>query len=166
MGDGCIIKLRQFYLGQFSTTTIPFSLRFYSVKTFLITFLFFLVRLSCFSQLKESKIDNCSTLLLLASEQWQLDSLGCTGYRGKISDKLKRSKIDSVSKSFLVEKFGKPNNISRFYSGIDKKNYVGYSYFTLNMDCGHKPYMGEYVEFIFDEDEKQIVSIAAGDACR
>jgi hypothetical protein len=130
-----------------------------------LSFLFlFLFSQKSFSQSSNQVFEDCFQIILWASEQWKLDTLGCSGFRGSISDKLKNSRTDSVSKNFLFEKLGKPNNILRFYRGTDNKNYVGYQYFSLNMNCGRKPFMGEYVLFVFDKDERILAYIEIGDA--
>lgn len=52
-----------------------------------------------------------SDVLIKVSVGWKEDSLACKGYRKSVAQSVLNSKIDSVSKDFLVLQFGQPRRI-------------------------------------------------------
>jgi hypothetical protein len=109
----------------------------------------------------------CRDVLSEISEGWKLDSLGTNGFRYSVSEKVCNSMVDKITKPFLIETLGKPQHIQKFYVSIKKKWYVGFIYYVLNRNENPKdrPFMGYYVQFVFDENEKTFLEITKGEVC-
>jgi len=99
------------------------------------------------------------------SNQWKQDSNSCKGYRLKVFKDVLKSQIDSTSKEFIFSKFGKPNQIQKFYSGNTKKSYVGYIYFVYKDRCPKIELDGFAIQFVFDESERYLVEISEIEYC-
>ena len=101
------------------------------------------------------------------SKEWKKDSIGKNGFRASVFERLRYSKIDSISKEALFKALGKPHHTSKFYSGNTHKNYVGYRFYLLceNDYPKERFYMGSYIEFVFDENEITFLEIIDGLYC-
>jgi hypothetical protein len=101
------------------------------------------------------------------SSQWKLDSIGTNKFRHTVFDDLRHSKVDNISKEYLFKMLGKPNQVSRFFSGNTKENYVGFIYYVLCMNDYPKEkwFSGPYIQFVFDESEESLQFIEDGDFC-
>lgn len=108
-----------------------------------------------------------SEIIQIVSKDWKIDSLGDNGYRTKVFKDIRCSKIDPIDKKFLFDKLGKPSTIQKFYSGNTNKDYVGFRYYVLNMNENPKlkPFVGSFIEFVFDSEEKTLQYIDDGDYC-
>jgi hypothetical protein len=133
----------------------------------IVTLLFTLYCSNAFAQTRlPSYFETTTQVISEISGDWQKDSLGTNSYRLQVYHRLKDSKVDTMSKAGLFKALGKPNYISKFYSGITNKHYVGYRYYVFCLNDYHKePCMGSYIEFIFDESETNFISIDEGDIC-
>ncbi len=123
----------------------------------LLVYLFMGLNFIAFAQKRESSYYlPTSKAIANVSSQWKLDSIGTNRTRYKVFDDLKYSKVDSISKEYLFGMLGKPNQISRFFSGIAKKNYIGFIYYVLCMNDYPKEkwFCGPYIEFVFDKTKK------------
>ena len=118
---------------------------------------------------KTSRISSEPTSIVISeiSKEWKKDSIGKNGFRAHIFERLRYSKIDTVSKETLYRTLGKPHHISKFYSGNTHKNYVGYRYYILCENDYPKEisYWGSYIEFVFDESEIILLEIIDGEYC-
>lgn len=108
-----------------------------------------------------------SVIISEISKEWKKDSIGKNGLRGRAFERLRYSKIDSISKEVLFKMLGTPHHTSKFYSGITRKNYVGYRYYvTCENDYPKEEfYIGSYIEFVFDENENTFLEIIDGLYC-
>jgi hypothetical protein len=135
----------------------------------LIAFLLFcLLSLKAVSQSKLPVLaEPTSRVIVDISRGWKKDTLGKTGYRAKVFERLRYSKVDSISKQDLFRALGKPHHISKFFSGNTGKNYIGYRYYVLCMNEYPKDrlYVGSFIEFVFDETEIRFIEINDGDYC-
>ena len=114
-----------------------------------------------------NKLRLCSVVLTEISEQWRADSLGTNGFRNTVLQQVQNCKVDSITKSFLFAKLGKPQHRHMFYVGVKKKWYVGFRY-NVSIRRGHEndtPFQGSYVQFVFDEHEKMMLEITTGEVC-
>ena len=128
----------------------------------------FLFSLTAFSQQQDNpSIVFTSQAITLASKNWKFDSTGKIGLRAQAFDTIRYSKVDTITKAQLFSVLGKPNQVSKFYSGNSKKNYVSYIYYTMCMNDYPKDklYWGGYIRFVFDKDEQLLVYIEDGDFC-
>jgi hypothetical protein len=100
------------------------------------------------------------------SIQWKLDSNACKGNRLTLSKLFSSAKTDSISKSFLFAKLGKPNLIQKYYVGYpERKNYVEYIYYIYKDDCPKIKVAGAAIGFVFDETETFFVRLEDHDYC-
>lgn len=108
-----------------------------------------------------------SVIISEISKEWKKDSIGKNGFRGRAFERLRYSKIDSISKEVLFKMLGTPHHISKFYSGNTRKNYVGYRYYvTCENDYPKEEfYIGSYIEFVFDENANTFLEIIDGLYC-
>lgn len=114
-----------------------------------------------------SSYSTSSNAILSASYGWTSDTLGKIGARLKAFDEIRYSKVDSFSKKFLFGHPGKPNHISKFYSGNTNKDYVGFIYYVFceNDYPKERSFSGSYIEFCFDEKETKLQYIYDGLYC-
>ena len=80
-------------------------------------------------------------------------------------DILLKAKPDPLMKTTLFRALGKPNRISRFYSGLTKKNYVEFLYYTYKDECPKIVLEGRAIGFVFDEDENELIEIVEHEYC-
>lgn len=85
-------------------------------------------------------ISNCSKKIDELSFFWKMDSLGTNGFRAYTYKYLIECNKDSVTIDYLIDKLGKPNQISGGRSG---ETY--YKYTVLDSP---KLYPSPYIEFI------------------
>jgi hypothetical protein len=109
----------------------------------------------------------CSALMNIESQKWVTDSLGTKGYRERNFKMLRDCKLKEVSKTFLIEKLGRPNRVVKLYSGVTGKNIVEYMYFIQSIypDGEKRPFEGRFISFILDENEINIEQITDGNIC-
>jgi hypothetical protein len=108
---------------------------------------------------------NATAAVHFVSDQWRKDSSSCLGLRFKVYNILLKSKPDSLKKTTLFGALGKPNRISRFYSGVTKKSYVEYIYYTYKDECPKIGVEGRAIGFVFDEDEIELIEIVQHEFC-
>jgi hypothetical protein len=90
--------------------------------------LFIIIAKTTYGQVtKKDTLIATSKLVSQLSYYWKLDSLAGNGFRLYTYNQLLKSKLDKVSKTFLVEKFGKPNQVRNTNHGTE---YV-YYYFDI-----------------------------------
>jgi|GEM_PF-1577211 len=154
--------------------TVAYIYELYAIKSLLtmtrhvFLVLSILITFTAFSQQRDkSSFAFTSQAIVLASESWKVDTIGKLGLRARAFDAIRYSKVDTVTKTHLFKTLGNPNQVSKFYSGNTKKNYVSYIYYTMCMNDypKDKPYWGGYIRFVFDEDEQLLVYIEDGDFC-
>ncbi len=124
--------------------------------------------LTAFSQRKLSAYaEPTSQVISEVSNGWRKDTIGKSGFRLQVYQRLRNSKVDSISKQDLFKYLGKPHHISRFYSGNTNRKYVGYRYYVLCLNAypEDKYFMGSYIEFVFDETESKFIEINDGEYC-
>jgi|GEM_PF-2804315 len=116
---------------------------------------------------QDNKLKLCSTVLTAISGQWKIDSLGTNGFRNSVLQQVQNCKVDSITKSFLFAKLGKPQHRQMFYVGVENKWYVGFRYNVLNRSGNDNvtPFQGSYVQFVFDEHENLLIEITTGEVC-
>jgi hypothetical protein len=131
------------------------------LKLSLIIILSFLAPLFCYSQQARST----SEILKEVGNNWKTDSLSCKGYRLKLTDRVVKSKIDTITKDLLFSNLGKPNRIQKFYSGNTNKNYVGYIYYIYLDECPKMQVAGAAIQFVFEETGVYLVEITEIDYC-
>lgn len=128
----------------------------------------YFVGLTAFSQHQEhAYLLSTSQAISLSAKNWRFDTIGKLGLRAQAFEAIRYSKVDTVAKTQLFQVLGKPNQVSKFYSGNTKKNYVSYIYYTMCMNDYPKdnPYWGGYIRFVFDENEQHLLYIGDGDFC-
>jgi hypothetical protein len=116
---------------------------------------------------QDNKLKLSSTVLTAISGQWKIDSFGTNGYRNSVLQQVQNCKVDSITKSFLFAKLGKPQHRQMFYVGVKNKWYVGFKYNVLNRSGNENdtPFQGSYVQFVFDEHENLLIEITTGEVC-
>jgi hypothetical protein len=109
----------------------------------------------------------CSVILNRLTAEWENDSLGTTGYRAQYFELLRQCRPDSITKTFLFDKLGKPSSTRKIAYGKPWRNHIEYVYYISNVDLMAKkrPFEGFYIAFVFDEDEKFLEEIIDGDFC-
>lgn len=132
----------------------------------IITFIIFitLFKLTHSQTTKQSLAVPTTTIIERLSSNWRLDSLAGNGFRLHSVKELFNSKLDTVSKDFLLVKFGKPNQLRTTNHGTE---YV-YYYFDIkamprNYDA---PMACAYIAFQFKTNEKYVSEMVEGDMDR
>ena len=129
-----------------------------------------LLLIICISKVTNAQVAKKDTLIATTkiinqlSYYWKLDSLAGNGFRLYTYNQLLKSKLDQVSKTFLVEKLGKPNQLRNTNHG---EEYV-YYYFDIkampkNYDA---PLACWYIAFHFKTSESLASEIVEGDIDR
>jgi hypothetical protein len=132
------------------------------IITFTIFIIFFKVTHSQTSE--ETSSIQTTTVIERLSKNWRLDSLAGNGFRLHSVKELFNSKLDTISKEFLLTKFGKPNQLRATNHGTE---YV-YYYFDIkampkNYDA---PLACAYIAFQFKTNEKYVSEMVEGDIDR
>jgi hypothetical protein len=116
----------------------------------------------CIHSQKDKSVLSPSTsnTLRIVSYYWKLDSLANNGFRLYAYDRVLKSKIDTVSINYLVDKLGKPNHVSNTNQGII---YIYYYFDSAKMpkEFG-KPFECLYIDFMFEEKTKLLISMSEG----
>ncbi|MDB5253930.1 MAG: hypothetical protein JWP27_3099 [Flaviaesturariibacter sp.] len=73
---------------------------------------------------KKDTLISTSKVINQLSDYWKFDSLAVTGDRLFTYKQLLTSKLDQVSKDFLVEKLGKPNQLRNTTYGTEYVYYI------------------------------------------
>ena len=68
--------------------------------------------------------EKTSNLIISLSNNWKADSLANNKFRLGNYDRIKKSEIDNIDTSFLVQYFGKPNTIRKTNHGLSYWYYV------------------------------------------
>jgi hypothetical protein len=132
------------------------------IITFIILIAFFKVTHSQTSK-KTSLIPTTSVIESL-SHNWRLDSLAGNGFRLNSVKELFNSKLDSVSKDFLLDKLGKPNQLRTTNHGAE---YVYYYFDIKAMRKNYNiPAACAYIAFKFKTNEKYVSQMVEGDIDR
>jgi hypothetical protein len=112
---------------------------------------------------KDSMI--CSKVIEEVSYYWRLDSLANNGFRECAYKKVLKSKLDNISKSFLLEKLGKPNEISENFNGD-----AAFIYYYFDIKAMPKNYEAPlatwYISFFFRKNQDCASWITEGDSDR
>jgi hypothetical protein len=100
-----------------------------SMKILLISILMIFFSINGMCQAKTAQFsDNCSYVLDAVSYFWKLDSLGSNGFRLYAYERIMKCKMDKISLSYVLDKFGKPNMVRKDDSGV----YYCYFYYDGN----------------------------------
>jgi len=129
-----------------------------------------LLLIICITKLTHAQVAKKDTLIATSkiinqlSYYWKLDSLAGNGFRLYTYNQLRKSNLDQVSKDFLLEKLGKPNQLRDTNHGTE---YV-YYYFDIkampkNYDA---PLACWYIAFHFKINENLASEIVEGDIDR
>jgi hypothetical protein len=116
----------------------------------------------CIHAQKDKSVLSSSTsnTLRIVSYFWKLDSFANNGFRLYAYDRVLASKIDTVSINYLIDKLGKPNQISNTNQGVI---YVYYYLDSAKMPKKFgKPFECGYIDFMFDEKTKLLTSMSKG----
>ena len=98
------------------------------------------------------------------SYYWRIDSLAGNGFRLYSVNELLKSKLDNVSKDFLIEQLGKPNELRKTNHGTE---YVYYFFDIEAMPKGYDaPLACWYIAFRFKMNENNALEIVEGDIDR
>jgi len=102
----------------------------------------------------------CSNVINTVSYYWRVDSLANNGFRLYAYRDLLKSKIDKVTRTFLQEKLGKPNKVTRTNHGTE---YLYYYYDSKEMpkEFGN-PFEIGYISFRFGEYDKYLTAMSEG----
>src|SRR5688500_9807091 len=84
--------------------------------------IFFYYNGFCQKELKRT-ICCCSTIINQLSSEWKKDSLANNDFRKLNSNLLLTCKLDTITVSFLMRKFGKPSEIRNINHGIEYLYY-------------------------------------------
>jgi hypothetical protein len=90
---------------------------------YLALFFLFIICLKSSGQTQKSK-ELISNLIITLSGNWKADSLANNNFRLANYDRIKKSQIDNIDTSFLVQYFGKPNTIRKTNHGLSYWYYV------------------------------------------
>ncbi len=106
---------------------------------------------------------DCSLIIEQMGYFWKLDSIGTNGFRLFASEKIIKARIDTVSRDFLISKFGNPNRVWKQLFG--KGEILVYHTFDVSkMPKDYDaPLSCSYIGFLFLPDRKYLVSISEGD---
>ena len=116
------------------------------------------------ANIKDS-LRKCSDIIEEVSYYWKLDSLANNGFRECAYRKVLKSKLDKISKSFLFEKLGKPNQISEKFNGDTE--YIYYYFDIMAMPKNYDaPLATWYISFLFRKNEDCASWINEGDIDR
>jgi hypothetical protein len=92
-------------------------------SAYLALFFLFITYLNSSGQTPKSK-ELISNLIITLSSNWKADSLANNNFRLANYDRIKKSQIDNIDTSFLVQYFGKPNTIRKTNHGLSYWYYV------------------------------------------
>jgi hypothetical protein len=91
--------------------------------------------------------EKTSNLIISLSNNWKADSLANNKFRLGNFDRIKKSEIDNIDTSFLVQYFGKPNTIRKTNHGLSYwyyvydskaiKNEIPFECIVLSFDFNH-----------------------------
>jgi hypothetical protein len=113
----------------------------------------------------QDSLTKCSWVIKEVSYFWILDSLANNGYRRCAVSRILESKLDKISKSFLLEKLGKPNRISEKFDG--RIEYIYYYFDIMAMPKNYEAPMGTgYISFLFRRNEDWVSFRTEGDIDR
>jgi len=105
-----------------------------------------------------------SKVIKQLSYYWRIDSLAGNGFRLYSVNELLKSKLDTVSKDFLIEQLGKPNELRKTNHGTE------YVYYFFDIKAMPKDYDAPlacwYIAFRFKMNEKNASEIVEGDIDR
>lgn len=132
----------------------------------IITFIIFIILCEVTHSQASNRVSSNLTTMVIErlAYDWRIDSLAGNGFRLNSVKELFNSKLDSVSKDFLLSKFGKPNQLRSTNHGTE---YV-YYYFDIkampkNYDA---PAACAYIAFKFKMSERYVSEIVEGDIDR
>ncbi len=117
------------------------------------------------SQLLAQNAQPVTDVIRLVAKDWQADSSSCLGLRFKVYKSLLRSRPDGITKEELIRQLGKPDIIQKFFSGITRKNYFEYIYFTHKDNCPKIQLEGLSIGFVFDENGITLLEITEHEYC-
>jgi hypothetical protein len=107
----------------------------------------------------------CSDVIKEVSYYWKLDSLANNGYRRCAFRRLLESKLDKISRIFLLEKLGKPNEISDNFNGD-----TAFIYYCFDSKAMPENYRGAmavgYISFLFRKNEDCVSWVTEGEGDR
>jgi hypothetical protein len=104
--------------------------------------------------------DSCSNIAELVSYYWKLDSLANNGFRLYAYNRILNCKIDKLSVSYLLDKLGKPNKVSKTNQGTQ---FVYYYYDSKAIPSEkNRPFECGYIYFLFDDKKSMLTSIGEG----
>jgi hypothetical protein len=113
----------------------------------------------------KDSLKKCSDVIKEVSYYWKLDSLANNGFRECAYKKVLKSKLDKISKSFLLEKLGKPNEISENFNGD-----TAFIYYYFDIKAMPKTYEAPlavwYISFFFKKNEDCASWVTEGDGDR
>jgi hypothetical protein len=113
----------------------------------------------------KDSMSRCSNVIEEISYYWKLDSLANNGFRECAYKKVLKSKLDKISKSFLLEKLGKPNEISENFNGD-----TAFIYYYFDIKAMPKTYEAPlavwYISFFFKKNEDCASWVTEGDGDR
>jgi hypothetical protein len=126
------------------------------VRRFSIVILIYFCFTSCFGQSVSSQ--SCSEVINRLSSEWKLDSKGNSGFRLNNCRYILSCKQGNFTKEFLLEKFGKPNEMRKISGGTECLYYY-YDFKTLPKNKTG-PRARAYVNFTFKDADNFIYSIS------
>ncbi|RZK03031.1 MAG: hypothetical protein EOO46_18155 [Flavobacterium sp.] len=113
---------------------------------------------------KKDTLIATSKIINQLSYYWKLDSIAGNGFRLSTYNQVLKSKLDHVSKDFLVEKLGKPNQLRTTNHGTE---YVYYYFDIKAMPKNYNaPLACWYIAFHFKVNENFASEIVEGDIDR
>ena len=113
---------------------------------------------------KETSSIPTTTVIEKLSYKWRLDSLAGNGFRLHSVKDLFDSRLDTVSKDFLLSKFGRPNQLRTTNHGAE---YVYYYFDIKAMPMNYDaPLACAYIAFQFKTNEKYVSEMVEGDIDR
>jgi hypothetical protein len=94
---------------------------------------------------------------------WKLDSFANNGFRRYTYEKILKSRIDSITKDFLLDQLGNPNRVWKQQFG-NGEIYVYHIFDISKMPKNYDaPLSCIYIGFLFNLESGYLISIKEGD---
>lgn len=98
------------------------------------------------------EVPTTSFLMKDISYFWKMDSLGNNGYRNCSAYNLLKSKLDTISRNYLIDKLGKPTRISIAFNGYE--SYIYNIFDATMMNSNYRgPLSTVHIFFLFKKND-------------